>query len=101
MACRTTPNDKKKKRGEEKKVIHTEAGIDLSIRRNCVHVSLAEGGFSVGRSLERIVQRPGGINSPPLSVDPTLGSKMNCRCYFNRGKEGEASRHFDGNRLKN
>lgn len=42
MACRTTPNDKKKKGG--KKVIHTEAGIDLSIRRNCVHVS--EGGFS-------------------------------------------------------
>lgn len=58
IACRTTPNDKKKKR---KKGIHTEQGIDLSIQRNCVHVWLPEGGFCVGRTLERIVQRPGEL----------------------------------------
>lgn len=47
---------------KKKKKVYTRNDIDLSIQRNCVHyVSLPEGGFCVGCSLERIVQRPGEL----------------------------------------
>lgn len=51
IACGAIPNDKK----------YTQRAIDLSIQRNCVHVSLSEGGFCVGCSVEHIVQRPGEL----------------------------------------
>lgn len=93
IACRTTPNDKKKKG------IHTERYRSLDSTKLRAR-SVARGRFLRWPHSGTHCTTPGGINSLPLSVDPTLGSKMNCHCYFNRGEGGKEKRdvdgHFDG-----
>lgn len=93
---------KKKKKG-----IHTERYRSLDSTKLRALRFVARGRFLCWPFSGTHCTTPGGINSLPLSVDPTLGSKMNCHCYFNRGgrgggKKGEASStwrrwsHFDG-----
>lgn len=84
IACRTTPNDKKKK-------VYTRNGIDLSIQRNCVHVRSPEGGFCVGRTLERIVQRPGELILFRCQLTRHLAARWTAIAILIGGKEERRS----------
>lgn len=84
----------------KKKGIHTERYRSLDSTKLRAR-SVARGRFLHWPHSGTHCTTPGGINSLPLSVDPTLGSKMNCHCYFNRGGEGgkekrDVDGHFDG-----
>ena len=81
IACRTTPNDKKKK--EKKRYTHGTGYRSLDSTKLRARL-VARGRFLCWPHSGTHCTTPGGINSLPLSVDPTLASKMNCHCYFNR-----------------
>lgn len=84
----------------KKKKVYTRNGIDLSIQRNCVHVRSPEGGFCVGRTLERIVQRPGELILFRCQLTRHLAARWTAIAILIGGEGGKEKRdvdgHFDG-----